>query len=77
MTNKKKRVDFYISGFNCATCTRIVGKALEGLSGITEINVNYVLNKGYIDFDPEQITEDLIVDRLKDRTSLRVVYRKK
>ncbi len=73
----KKRVDFYISGFNCATCTRIVGKALEGVPGINEINVNYVVNRGYVDFDPNQTTEESIVRRLKDRTRLKVVRRKK
>jgi Cu+-exporting ATPase len=76
MAVKTKRAEFHISGFDCATCTKIVGKALEGLPGLTEINVNYVVNRGYVDFDPDQVSEQEIEDRLKAKTKLRVVRRK-
>jgi len=77
MASRKKRVDFYISGFDCATCIKIVGKALEGLDGIKEINVNYVVNRGYVDFDPDKLNEKQIEERLKDRTNLRIVKRRR
>ncbi len=76
MTGKRKRAEFHISGFDCATCTKIVGKALEGLPGLKEINVNYVVNRGYIDFDPDEVSEEAIEERLKAKTKLRVVRRK-
>jgi Cu+-exporting ATPase len=76
MAGKTKRAEFHISGFDCATCTKIVGKALEGLPGLKEINVNYVVNRGYVDFDPDQVSEQEIEDRLKAKTKLRVVRRK-
>ena len=76
MAGKTKRAEFHISGFDCATCTKIVGKALEGLPGLKEINVNYVVNRGYVDFDPELTTQEAIEERLKERTKLRVVRRK-
>jgi len=75
MQDKKKRVQFHISGFDCATCTKIVGKALEGLPGLKETNVNYVVSRGYVDFDPDETDEDAIEQRLKSRTKLRVVRR--
>jgi Cu+-exporting ATPase len=76
MAGKTKRAEFHISGFDCATCTKIVGKALEGLPGLTEINVNYIVSRGYVDFDPDQVSEQEIEDRLKAKTDLRVVRRK-
>ncbi len=75
MAKKLKRLEFGISGFDCATCTKIVGKALERLPGVREINVNYVVNRGYVDFDPDQVDEKAIEDRLKERTGLIVVRR--
>jgi Cu+-exporting ATPase len=76
MAGKMKRAEFHISGFDCAMCTKIVGKALEGLPGLKEINVNYVVNRGYVDFDPDQVNEQEIEDRLKAKTKLHVVRRK-
>jgi len=76
MAGKTKRVDFHISGFDCATCTKIVGKALEGLPGVREINVNYVVDRGYVEFDPEKTDGDEIEERLRKKTNLRIVRRK-
>jgi Cu+-exporting ATPase len=76
MAGKTKRAEFHISGFDCAMCTKIVGKALEGLPGLKEINVNYVVNRGYVDYDPELTTQKAIEERLKEKTKLRVVRRK-
>ena len=77
MAGKTKRAEFHISGFDCATCTKVVGKALEGLPGIKEINVNYVVNRGYVDFDAGLTTQKEIEDRLREKTSLRVVRRRR
>ncbi len=76
MAGKTKRVDFHISGFDCATCTKIVGKALEGLPGVREINVNYVVNRGYVEFNPEETDEDSIEERLRRKTKLRIVRKR-
>ncbi len=76
MAGKTKRAVFHISGFECATCTKIVGKALEGLPGLKEISVNYVVNRGYVDYDPELTTQEAIEGRLKEKTKLRIVRRK-
>ena len=76
MAGRKKRVDFHISGFDCATCTKIVGKALEGVEGVKEINVSYVLNRGYVEFDPDLTDEEKIEERLRKRTSLRIARKK-
>ena len=76
MPGKRKRVDFNISGFDCATCTKIVGKALEGVKGVKEINVSYILNRGYVEFDPDVTNEEKIEERLRKRTSLRIARRK-
>lgn len=62
-----QRVVFAIRGLECASCAIDVGRALRKVPGITEININYVINKGYVEFDPEKITWDVVSKALSDR----------
>ncbi len=62
-----QRVVFAIRGLECASCAIDVGRALRRIPGIAEININYVINKGYVEFDPERITWDAVSKALTDR----------
>jgi len=62
-----ERVVFAIRGLACASCAIDVGRALRKMPGIREINVNYVINKGYVDFDPSIISWDAVSKALSDR----------
>ncbi len=62
-----QRVVFAIRGLECASCAIDVGRALRKVPGVTEININYVINKGYVEFDPETITWDAVSDALTRR----------
>ena len=64
---KNQRVVFAIRGLECASCAIDVGRALRKVPGIAEININYMINKGYVEFDPEQITWDAVSRALTDR----------
>ena len=44
-----------------------VGRALRKVPGIAEININYMINKGYVEFDPRTITWDTVSKALTDR----------
>ncbi len=62
-----QRVVFAIRGLECASCAIDVGRALRKIPGIAEININYVINKGYVEFDPEKITWEAVSKALMDR----------
>lgn len=62
-----QRIVFAIRGLTCASCAIDVGRALRKVPGIAEININYMINKGYVEFDPERITWDAVFKALTDR----------
>lgn len=62
-----QRVVFVIRGLECASCAIDVGRALRKIPGIAEININYMINKGYVEFNPQQITWDAVSKALTDR----------
>ncbi|HLB67144.1 MAG TPA: heavy-metal-associated domain-containing protein [Thermoplasmata archaeon] len=66
------RVKYRISGMNCATCTRILEKALTGAPGINDVVANYMIDAAVVDFDPSKTSEELIRERIESRTSYRV-----
>lgn len=62
-----QRIVFAIRGLECASCAIDVGRALRKIPGIAEININYVINKGFVEFDPETITWEAVSKALTDR----------
>ena len=62
-----QRVVFVIRGLECASCAIDVGRALRKIPGIAEININYMINKGYVEFNPEAIAWDAVSKALTDR----------
>ncbi len=57
---------------DCATCTRILEKALRGAPGINDVVANYMIDAAVVDFDPSKTSEELIRGRIESRTSYRV-----
>ncbi len=62
-----ERIVFAIRGLTCASCAIDVGRALRKIPGIAEININYMVNKGYVEFEPARITWDEVSKALTDR----------
>ncbi len=62
-----ERVVFAIRGLECASCAIDVGRALRKIPGIAEININYMVNQGYVEFDPGRISWDAVSDALTQR----------
>ena len=62
-----QRIVFAIRGLECASCAIDVGRALRKTPGIVEININYMINKGYVEFNPEVISWDGVAKALGDR----------
>lgn len=62
-----ERVAFIIRGLSCASCAIDVGRALRKLPGVVEININYMVNKGYVLFDPTKTTWAAVSEALESR----------
>ncbi|GAH16697.1 unnamed protein product, partial [marine sediment metagenome] len=45
-----------IGGMTCATCVKIIEKALKNLDGIISVNVNLGVEKAYITYNPRIIS---------------------
>ncbi len=65
--SENRRVVFAIRGLECASCAIDVGRALRKVPGISEININYVIDRGFVEFDPEKVTWDAVSKALTDR----------
>jgi len=37
------------------------------MPGVVEININYVADRGYVDFDPARTSWDIVSKALRDR----------
>ena len=62
-----ERVVFTIRGLSCASCAIDVGRALRKIPGVVEININYMVNRGFVEFDPDKVTWDQVSRALTDR----------
>ena len=59
MTSKK--VDLPIKGMSCTSCAQTIEKNLKKKKGVHAANVNFTLEKAYVEFDPNVISnKDLI-----------------
>lgn len=54
-----------IEGMSCAHCTARVTKALEGLTGITSVNVDLSQNIATVEADPS-VTDAVIIEAIDD-----------
>lgn len=54
-----------IEGMSCAHCTARVTKALEGLAGVTAVNVDLSQNIATVEADPS-VTDAVIIEAIDD-----------
>jgi len=61
-----ERVTFAIRGLACASCAIDVDRALKKVPGVVEININYMIDKGFVEFDPGQTSWERVSKALSD-----------
>lgn len=59
---KKK---FNVEGMTCAACQGHVKKAVEGINGISNVNVNLLKNTMDVEYDNNLVKDDLIIEAVK------------
>lgn len=62
-----ERVAFAIRGLDCASCAIDVGRALKKLPGVLEVNINSIVDRGYVEFDATRTSWDSVAKAMEDR----------
>ena len=65
--SQSRRVVFTIRGLACASCAIDVGRALRRIPGVVDVNINYVVDRGYVEFDPDLASWDRVAAALVGR----------
>ncbi|RKU06012.1 cation-transporting ATPase PacS [Candidatus Poribacteria bacterium] len=62
----EKQVTLPITGMHCTNCSDTVARELGKLDGVATANVNYATEKATIAFNPSILSENTIIERIKD-----------
>lgn len=57
---------FPIRGMTCASCVKHVQHALESISGVVQVSVNFATETATIDFDPATTTPSILADAVEE-----------
>ena len=60
-----KKLTLKIEGMHCGSCAKIIEKALLKEKGIISSNVNFSLEKAYIEYNPQEINEKEVKKLIK------------
>jgi len=54
-----------IVGMHCASCSAVIEKTLSGKAGVLRANVNYATEKATIEYDPEVVKADKLIQAVE------------
>ncbi|MCZ0702646.1 Cu+-exporting ATPase [Natronobacillus azotifigens] len=63
--DKIEKVTLKLSGMSCTNCANTVEKALHKTEGVSDVSVNYAVEKAYVDYDPTQVSKDDLIATVK------------
>lgn len=64
-TNDQGPTTLKLSGLHCTSCAVNIDLALEDLQGVTNSKTNYAKSETQVNFDPEQVTLEVIKAEIK------------
>lgn len=59
------QIELPIAGLTCATCVATVENNLQGVPGVSDVHVNFALNKAHVTYDPAQSDVGQLVGAVK------------
>jgi Cu+-exporting ATPase len=62
-----KKTNIKISGMTCASCAKIIDKALNKEKGVKSANVNFSTEKAAIEFNPKITDEQKLIQTIKKK----------
>ncbi len=60
-----KKENFIITGMTCSACERAVNKAISGVNGVKDVNVNLLTGSAVVEFDENVADENKIVSAVE------------
>ncbi len=63
----KVKTTIKITGMTCASCTKIISRALKKKEGVTAAEVNFATEKAAVEFDPKMVSVDGLLEVVKDK----------
>ncbi len=63
---KQAKITIPITGMHCAACASRIEKGLNSLPGISSANVNLVMEKGTVSYDPKEIDPGQMIERITE-----------
>jgi len=60
-----ERLRLRIVGLDFTTCSLVIRRALEGVSGVRDVGVSYMMDLALIDYDPSMVSKEEIVNTVR------------
>jgi P-type Cu+ transporter len=64
---KTKKTTIKITGMHCASCVKIISKALNKKESVMQASVNFATEKASIEFDPKKTTPSNLLEIIKNK----------
>jgi copper chaperone CopZ len=60
-----ERLRLRIVGLDCVACSLVIRRALEGVTGVRNVGVSYMMNLALVDYDPSVVNKEEIMKAVK------------
>jgi copper chaperone CopZ len=70
--SRSERLRLRIIGLDCVACSLVIRRALEGVKGVRNVGVSYMMDLALVDYDPSFVTKEEIMVAVK-RTGYDVI----
>jgi copper chaperone CopZ len=62
---QNERLRLRIVGLDCVTCSLVIHRALEGVKGVRNVGVSYMMDLALVDYDPSVVSKEKIMNAVK------------
>ena len=66
MSEIERKIILPVRGMTCASCVAHVEKALKGVDGISDVNVNLATEKASVEYDPSKASPEEVVKAIEE-----------
>jgi Cu+-exporting ATPase len=64
MNQRRAQID--IQGMSCANCSQTIADAVGSLDGVSETNINFAIDEGTVEYDPEAVSLGRIYEAIEN-----------
>jgi copper chaperone CopZ len=62
---QSERLRLRIVGLDCVACSLVIHRALEGVKGVRNVGVSYMMDLALVDYDPSVVSKEKIMNAVK------------